>query len=243
MWLRTGASKESGHNLMKRPSNPPSLIQTAAQDAARKLIAKVIALGCLALLGAAALGGLLLIGKLTSGPATPERESFQAANASITGFQGKTGLGSDERATKLASDYSALLAAGQKAAFTGGKDEKSRISLTGGNFITWCERRDDRVCFLVHVPQLKNYKGDVRDALVDLAWQAAREVAPPEAKQIAIGLRGAVLYGAVAIGERGSEHPALCEVSGSVATDPLLPFFAPASATTAAAVTEASGQR
>ncbi|MCO5169479.1 MAG: hypothetical protein M9894_24310 [Planctomycetes bacterium] len=131
----------------------------------------------------------------------------------------------------------------QKVAFTGGKDEGRRPSLSGGNFITYCQLTEVGACFLVHVPQLKSYKREVRGALIDLAWQSARGVteerrAAGRGDALAVGLRGAVLYGGLAAGPGRDERPATLANAASVDTAPLHAFFTEPRATTTPAITE-----
>jgi len=55
------------------------------------------------------------------------------------------------------------------------------------------------------VPEFKRYKGEVRDALIENAWQVANAVAPTTERslKIGLGLRGSVMYGGSAIGSQG----------------------------------------
>lgn len=219
----------------RRQSNAPA--PSLVEQAIRKVVIKFATLGCLALLGVGALGILSLFSK-GRGPEAPEVAAFKAADQQILSWNGKAGFGNTPEAERLAADFSQRLQALQAVAFEGGAEEGSRVSLTGGNFIAYCQLTDRGACFLVHVPQLKNYKRDVRDALIDLAWQSARgateELRETSDHELAIGLRGALMYGGYAAGWGGAEVPVRRDNGAVVSTDPLHAFFAPRGSTAAA---------
>jgi hypothetical protein len=136
-------------------------------------------------------------------PDTPGGSAFDAANKRITKFEGADAFGNDPEALALANAYSANLKAATEATFAGGK--RGSVSLTKGRVLTHCELRDGSVAFLVHVPELRQYKGEVRDALAEVAWMAAgetlREHGVDRSIKLAVALRGALLYGPVMAGE------------------------------------------
>jgi hypothetical protein len=138
------------------------------------------------------------------------RSSFDRANETIIGFDGQTGLGNTPEAQQLARDLSRRLEAIRAVAFTGGRGPGAP-SLTLGKFLTYCELRKATVCFLVHVPELRNYEDNARETLGRLAWKVARETVSslPEDRRsrIGLGLRGILLYGVVMVGSSGEERP------------------------------------
>lgn len=211
----------------------PSLLEQAI----KKVVIKFATLGCLALLGVGALGILSLFSG-GRGPDAPEVAAFKAANQHIVSWSDKAGFGNTPEAERLAADFSQRLQALQAVAFTGGADEANRVSLTDGNVISYCQLTDDGACFLVHVPQLKNYKRGVRDALIDLAWQSARgateELRAAGDRKLAVGLRGSLMYGGYAAGPGNAETPASRDNGAVVSTDPLHAFFAPRGSAAAA---------
>ena len=77
------------------------------------------------------------------------------------------------------------------------------------------------------MPQLRAYDGEVRRSLLDLAWMTAREASRDVRKdrdlRLGVGLRGAVAYGAVAVG-MGEAKPTQ-ELGSVVSTAPLEAFF------------------
>lgn len=162
-----------------------------------------------------ALGGLVL--DLTQRPAanahTPvglgqvseeqqRKASFDEANGAIASAKRGAVHGNTELARKLAGHYSGVLKQISKDAFSGGKE--GVLSRTDGEFVVYCQANDDEsVLFLVHVPELRQYKGDVRDALSVLTWKAAQELVlaagAPDDIELAIALRGTLLYGPIMI--------------------------------------------
>lgn len=203
------------------PSAQDILLKTLVQ----KLLGLVALGGCTVF----AVGGLFLLAKLAghTKPATPERAAFQAASNQVLANSGQVAFGNDSRAAAIAARFGERLQALREAAFTGAEAEKERASLTRGRFLVHCQLANDEACFLVHVPQLKNYKGDVREALLDLAWNAGREATRQAGvRRLGVGLRGAVLYGAIAVGQASQARPELFECAGSIGTEPLEAFFA-----------------
>lgn len=106
------------------------------------------------------------------------------------------------------------------------------MSLSKGEFLTYVEVRQGKVCFLAHVPELRHYDAGARDALAKMAWAVAVQTVEsrPDASrlQLAVGLRGTLLYGAVMLGTGRGTTP--------MATDdptPLEAFFAGPLATVA----------
>jgi len=150
------------------------------------------------------LGSLVLIDhSVATRPQRPGEAAFQAANGRIFLFQSDTAFGNTPEAKALAERYSKAMEGMAAIAFTGGRP-KGRPSLSEGRFLTYCERRADRICFLVHVPELRNYKGETRDALLKIAWLLAKDITKearkPSDLNLGVGLRGAVAYGGTAIG-------------------------------------------
>ncbi len=218
----------------------PDLAALAGRILLRKLITLV---ALVALLVGGAIGIVVLNKILTafSGPDAPDRAAFKVADERIAFFRGEAAFGNTPEAQALARAFSSEMAALQELSFEGGADESTRVSLTRGEFLTHCQVGPRGVCFLVHVPQLKRYKGDVREELLSLAWlaanAAARDLPGKGDRELAVALRGAVMYGATATGRLGAQEPTSRELASSVSESPLYPFFAPAAATVAAGST------
>ena len=182
-----------------------------------------------------AVAGLLLISGCcccsgTSGPstpATPESKAFGEADREIISYDAADGIGfgNTTEAKEFAVAFGELAAEMEPDWFSGG--DEGALSLSDGHFLTYCRQNADSICFLVHVPQLKNYEGEVRESLIDMLWICADEVLTGKVDsgtEVAIGLRGTILYGGLAIGELGSE-PSQKEEAGSVDREKFHRFF------------------
>lgn len=226
------------------PASPRPVAPSAQDVLVKTLVQKLIGLVAIGGCAVFAVGGLFLLAKLAgpTKPATPERAAFQAASNHVLANSGQVAFGNDPRAQSIAARFGERLQALREAAFTGAEAEQERASLTRGRFLVHCQLAGDEACFLVHVPQLKNYRGDVREALLDLAWNAGREATRQAGvRRLGVGLRGAVLYGAIAVGQASQARPELFECAGSVGTEPLEAFFADKS-TVSPAATPAAAQ-
>jgi len=158
-------------------------------------------------------------------PPAPGETAFQLASAKIFMFHGETAFGNTPDARALAEQHSRVMTSLSKVMFTGGP--KGGPSLSDDKFLTYCERRPGRICFLVHVPALRSYHGEARDALLKIAWLAARQVTKeartPADLKLAVGLRGAVAYGATAMGM--GEGAPVNHVAEVLDEKPLYEFF------------------
>ena len=157
----------------------------------------------LSCVGFMVLGFLFADGESTPRVKPPGEAAFGTANSAISRYEDEAGFGNDPEAVAIARDYSQKMKLATDLFFEGGKQRA--VSMTDGVFITYC-RKDYKSCvLLVHVPQLRQYKGDVRDGLADVAWAVAQDVAAdggvaPDA-ELAVGLRGTLLYGPVMVGD------------------------------------------
>jgi len=160
-----------------------------------------------------------------------ERE-FDLANSSISRMGGITAFGNSADAITLAKQFSELMKESRKDLFTGGK--ASKLSMSKGEFLTYCRLTDEHVVFLVHVPELRQYKDDAKESQGRIAWAIAqalvRKQGVPPGTPLAVGLRGAILYGPVNIGsvvedELAGDGGISRTVSGSSAKASLYPFF------------------
>ncbi len=129
-------------------------------------------------------------------PKSPEEQAFIDANNKIRVYHDKYAFGNTVEAEAMATNFSVTMNEMQKQLFTGG----GKIhGMTAGNFLTYCQLAPEKTIFLCTVPGMKDYKDDVRDALAELAWVTAQQVAgglPPETRLV-VALKGSLLYGPV----------------------------------------------
>lgn len=80
-----------------------------------------------------------------------------------------------------------------------------------GKFLTYCQNREGSICFLVFVPEFRKYEGEAKDAIASAAWLAATNVVKAnghdEDCELAVGLKGNLLYGSVMIGRANQNSP------------------------------------
>jgi hypothetical protein len=137
-----------------------------------------------------------------SGSSRP-RSAFEAANEQISAYHDQVAFGNSAKAVAVASEVSRALKVVREAAFEGGK--KNGLSMSRHEFLTYCELRDGQCIVMVHVPELRRFKTDAKDALAKLAWgmtQSAlrRQNAGAPDMKVLVGLRGIALYDRVMTG-------------------------------------------
>jgi hypothetical protein len=166
---------------------------------------------------------------LSCGPRrhAPGQDAFEKANEAIFLYHGeRVAFGNTPEAEGLAAAFGRTLKSMRHLLFTEGKGR--RFSLTEGQFLTYCQLGPDRVCFLVHVPELKNFTADARAQLLDVAWICAKsatsDLRRSRDRTLGVGLRGALIYGGLAVGP-GNGTPEKDARSG-VDLARLYPFFA-----------------
>lgn len=103
-------------------------------------------------------------------------------------------------------------------------------TLSGGQYVTWCELRDGQCAFVVHVPEYRRFEAEAKEALADLAWMTAEDVVSETLEpgdDLAVGLKGVLLYGAVMVGrvEGADEETAAGLVESDADKSALYPFF------------------
>jgi len=234
----------------------PELQKVPASGQGRKALRTMAVVTVVAAIaGISLVGGLVwFVGSSPSQPRYAERGSragagdLREAEAKILVFKGQAAFGNTPEAERYATALSEKMALVRKAAFTGGRREGAP-SLTDGHVLTYCEMRQGRVCFLVHVPELRNYGKGARETLAKMAWTLAQqtiESRPDTASlRLGVGLRGVLLYGIVMTGpaqgaaQAVSDDPAplrefFVGPLASPATDtPAIPPAAPTAAPTA----------
>ncbi|MGI8980227.1 MAG: DUF4190 domain-containing protein [Pirellulaceae bacterium] len=141
-------------------------------------------------------------------------ERLKAAERKINTDNEGIAHGNSPAAKALAEKYAKTMKELREAFFTKGKGGPS---LSGGNFVTYCELHDGRCAFVTHVPEYRKFEGDAKESLAEIAWEAAQMTVADslaEGDDLGVGLKGVVLYGKVMVGrvtiagdeKRGLEH-------------------------------------
>lgn len=126
---------------------------------------------------------------------------FDAESLIRGGGNGAVAKGNTPAAVEIAKRFSKALKNASDDAFTGGRERI--LDLTGGEFLTYCELHEDSCALLVHVPQYKDYQGEVRDALSALAWTIAVSTTGEHldpGDRLAVAMKGTLLYGDILVG-------------------------------------------
>jgi hypothetical protein len=125
----------------------------------------------------------------------PGKATFEEINRSITSYKGENSLGNNPEAIALANIFSLSLKNIREEAFTKGKE--GGFSLSDGHFITYCYLDSKSLMFFCHVPELRRYSDDAKEALTKIAWTIAQKSAQEKQvqdKELVVGLRGVALY-------------------------------------------------
>lgn len=166
-------------------------------------------------------------------PATAASALSRAEGKIITDSDG-VAHGNSPAAVALAKQYSDALLKLRNENFTPAKN--GGISLSGGQFIVYCELRPGRCAFVVHVPNYRKFAGDAKESLAELAWESAQKTVAGSLQngdELAVGLKGTILYGAVMVGTAGDPTGPDEQIEDE---DLLLPFFEPEESTDEAKV-------
>jgi hypothetical protein len=137
------------------------------------------------------------------GPAPGELE-FDEATSRILSSARSAASGNGAEAEKLAERFGAAL----RDRLVEGRDGPTPEEKP----VTYCQLRDDHVCFLVRVPRFREYQGEARARLTRAAWDTAasltKELRRRKDRKVGVALRGPFAYGAAALG-MGNAEPAV----------------------------------
>lgn len=159
------------------------------------------------------------------GPYSPKR-ALAAAETMIAAKRDlPSGRGNNPEAIALATTFAERMKMASDEAFT--SNRKPLVQLSGGEYLTFCELHEDRCLFLVHVPSYRNFTGDAKKVLAELAWVNAQMTVAgkiPARSRLAVGLRGTILYGDIMLGQCPASEEEL-SVAEDGEKDDLLAFF------------------
>jgi hypothetical protein len=205
----------------------PELRNAPSSGNGHKAIATMVAVSALAVLAVSALvvGLALLVGSASGSrrAGAAAAAGLREAEAKILVYEGQAAHGNTPDAQRYAAAYSERMALVRGIAFTGGRDENAS-SLTEERFLTYCELRQGKICFLVHVPELRSYAANAREALARIAWTLAQQTVESRSDaatlRLGVGLRGLLLYGVVMTGTAQGPMPPVRDIHA-----PLEAFF------------------
>lgn len=151
---------------------------------------------------------------------------MSAAEQLIMGDNKGTAHGNNEVAKQLAADFAERMKL-QRGAFFTGYDNQT-MSLTGGNFVTFCQLRDEACVFLLHVPNLRKYDKAAQKTMVEIAWVTANDLlttaVDPAPPALYVGVKGVLMYEDIVTGTPKKGGPA--EIARhDVDKDEIQPFF------------------
>jgi hypothetical protein len=162
-------------------------------------------------------------------PAALEKLALDRAESLITTDSNGVAQGNSPKAIALARDFSTTMKRLREELFT--KRKETDISLSGDQFVTYCELHEGKCAFVVHVPAYKKFDDDAKESLAELAWAAAQKTVRgtlDEGDELAVGMKGVLLYGKVMVGEVVHDPDGLkdgIEKESKSSEQWLLPFF------------------
>ncbi len=161
-------------------------------------------------------------------PGAQAVDAFHAANEKVLTSQGQTAFGNSPAARAMA-EKAAEAMRGLMALLKADGAPSDALSLTKGESLVFVEARQGKVCFLVHFPGLRNYSEATVRTLVKLVWKIASGIATRAYGggnvEVAVGLRGVLLYGGVGVGSVSAAEPNVVEVVAEAAPQRLVSFF------------------
>ncbi|MEM7697908.1 MAG: hypothetical protein AAF236_05830 [Verrucomicrobiota bacterium] len=130
------------------------------------------------------------------------------------------GFGNNDQAAAIATTVGTQMREMRGELFTGDEDG---FSLSGHVFRTHCELGEGTAAFIVKVPSLRKYEDEAKDMMADLAWMVSRQALADagfgEGTEMAVGIKGVILYHQIQTGtlqfedSEGDEMPGVAEES------------------------------
>ena len=129
--------------------------------------------------------------------------TFRKAEKKIGGKGGEIGFGNTDEAVRLAVSFSTKMNLMRAVMFSENKGG-SNVPLNDEGFVTYCLLNEDSCVFMVHVPSLRKYEENARDAIADMTWRAANGILAKhkfrEGNKLAVGTKGVVNYHRIDVG-------------------------------------------
>ncbi|MBK8038474.1 MAG: hypothetical protein IPK22_15295 [Verrucomicrobiaceae bacterium] len=164
----------------------------------------------------------------------PGNSAFHSANLLLMGKSKGIAHGNTPEAKVLAEVFSQTLKEARKMGVESRKSP-AIVTLTGGEFLTYCHLTPESCVFMVHVPDLRKFAPDAKDFIAEAAWRTGLAITRedlPSLRNLCIGIRGVMLYDRAIYGVSGNAAGATTlhrtEVKGdSEAESVLQRYFAP----------------
>lgn len=154
-------------------------------------------------------------------------EAFKNAEYEIASKRDdRPGRGNNPKAVELANTFASRMKEISDEVFT--SNRKPLLQLSDGEFLTYCQLRDDRCLFLVHVPSYRKYTKDAKKTLSELAWVVAQSTTAglfEEPGKLGVGLRGVLNYGAILLGDVPVSVESKLQGYSEGSKDDLIAFF------------------
>lgn len=184
----------------------------------------------------------------------PGSNAFHQANLLIMGSKNGIEHGNTPEAKRMAGQLSSRLKVARENGIEARKSA-AVVSLTGGEFLTYCHLTDESCVFLVHVPDLRKFSVGAKEFIADAALSTALDVAAKSGthpRTVAIGIRGVLAYDSARSASLGGGTNVAYRQLGGVKGDDeskalLVSYFSPPAgpqiATQAVAIPQSVGTR
>lgn len=170
------------------------------------------------------IGGIVMIVMISSfkdaGKNVAPKTAYETAKDRVNASTKATGLGNTEQAKAIAQMVASELQDMHDTLITD--------SHTADEYTVYCELHANTCAFLIFVPDYRRFEDDLKKEMEEACWSLARTTLQMSGAmkaadaEVAVGLKGLVLYGSVMTGRMNEENP---KKKSSVDTD--LPRFFP----------------
>jgi hypothetical protein len=201
-----------------RPGPPVSIAQRSAARRAspakaapkKKGIGFWIAIISTGLIGIMVTNGVIMMRNYKPRPKTPAELGFAVAEECIKAKSGKSG-GSNAAETEAALLMAAMSAAFREQTISAnaskpkGLFRKAASGMDAKDFVAYCKVKNDAALFLLHVPDLRKFTDEAKQAMLKGAWISAQMalhgMPEPKPKQLTVSTRGILSYDAAYSGK------------------------------------------
>ncbi len=162
------------------------------------------------LIGIMVTNGVIMMRNYKPRPKTPAELGFAVAEECIKAKSGKSG-GSNVAETEAAQLMAKMSAAFREETISAnvskpkGLFRKAASGLDAKDFVAYCKVKNDTALFLLHVPDLRKFTDEAKEAMLKGAWISAQMalhgMPEPKPKQLTVSTRGILSYDAAYSGK------------------------------------------